>query len=248
MSDSDAMTIYVVRQGEVVRSIALRLGIDPTDIVKHSKNSELMELRKCHEDDDECDMALLCGDLLYLPQAQPRESSIAAGSSSEFMADVPLVELNLSFYDDDGPWADEPFVVEGIDPPLVDKTDGEGRMQVSVPLTVPSIIIHFEQRNQDVVHLMRHLDPVNENSGAEQRLAALGLYCGPITPDMNDDFEAAIRVFQATQKLQVNGTLDDGTVEALDEAFRRSLTKDSTQENDDGGEGNDGQKDGGQGE
>ena len=59
------------------------------------------------------------------------------------------------------------------------------------------------------------LDPVDELSGVQSRLANLGYYNGPVDGAQNDDLSLAVARFQGDEKLAVSGDIDDDTRDAL---------------------------------
>ncbi|RKH46296.1 peptidoglycan-binding domain-containing protein [Corallococcus sicarius] len=61
-----------------------------------------------------------------------------------------------------------------------------------------------------------HLDPVQEVSGAQARLANLGYYHGPINNELTDDTRTSLRNYQVALELPPTGELDAATSESLE--------------------------------
>ena len=212
---------HVVRQGETLRSIAFRFGLLPTVLATESPNDELLTLRKHAPDDEVADVPLLPGDLLSVTLPAEPATSISVSASNDFQAEVPLEDLRLCFYDDDGLWANEPYLITGLSSPLPGTTDGDGKIELSVPVTTVALSVHFEQRGITVRHDLRHINPLTEWSGIKQRLALLGFYSGPFDKEDHDGVVAALRAFQYGQDLEPTGEKDDDTLALLETCYRQ---------------------------
>ncbi|MFO0555066.1 MAG: peptidoglycan-binding protein [Polyangiaceae bacterium] len=201
---------YVVRQGDYLTSLAYRSGTDADTIWKDPQNADLSASRESYD--------MLCpGDLVYLPESPPEEPpAIEGGTNNELSAEVPKVELKLTFVGfDDAPLADADYVVEGgVATPPEGQTSKEGTVTLEVPVTLREFQISFP--NHGLTHIIQigHLDPPTEDSGVRQRLINLG-YLTPETELDEDCVAAAVWQFQALHELEATGRIDDGTRDKL---------------------------------
>ena len=80
---------YVVRQGDHLVKLAVRLGFDPDLVWGNDKNASLRERRP--------DRNMLCvGDILYVPPPPPAHwHSVRVGTVNRFVAQVPTVKISL---------------------------------------------------------------------------------------------------------------------------------------------------------
>lgn len=211
---------YVVRQGDTLTTLSLQRGFDANEVWNHEKNAELKALRG--------DMDVLYpSDLLFLPDKPASTVPIKAGAANAFKITLPTITLRIAFADEEGPYAGEEFVVEGIALPVEGTTDGDGVATFAIPHNTKKPIVTFPKRRESFVVQIGHLDPVTTASGVRQRLTQLG-YLGapmPVTEANRAkalaayELEQAIRAFQRAEDLVETGTADQPTREALVEIF-----------------------------
>lgn len=207
------MTPYVVRQGDHLSLLALRRGFAVNGVWDHPQNAALKALRKSPN-------ILAPGDIVYLPDPSPVEwKPVRVGATNRFTASLPVAQLAVTFSVAGKPLAGAACIAHGLAAPNGFTTDGSGKLSLTVPLTVQSLLIEFP--SVPLVRRLRvgHLDPAREPSGAAQRLRALG-YLTPRTeaPPDSPGFAAAVSEFQRAQGVAVTGTLDDATTQALEQA------------------------------
>jgi hypothetical protein len=203
---SGATKPYVVQQGDYLDKLATRLGFDAKAVWNDGANAELRAKRKPDQ--------LHPGDVLHVPDQPPKGVPLEGGTVNRYQARVPRVPLNLEFETDGKPNANEACVVEGLGEPLEVTTGGDGRLSLSVPVTVREISVRFVKRN--VVYPVRigDMDPIEEPSGVAKRLVHLGFLVDE--PEEEPDLVAdALRRFQRREGLPETGVLDDATKAAL---------------------------------
>jgi peptidoglycan hydrolase-like protein with peptidoglycan-binding domain len=161
---------------------------------------------------------LVAGDLLYVQEPEPEWRSLTAGSENTFVTEVPTVEVHLNLVDGKDPIANAQYSVEGVDPPLQGTTDGDGHVNLSVPVTTQRLKLTLTETGHVFNISVGGLDPIDETSGVQMRLAHLGLYNGPMDGQLSDHTRAAIAAFQAQQGAEPTGELDDKTRSALEDA------------------------------
>ena len=207
------MQPYVVREGDHLSVIAHKLGFDADAVWNDSKNADLQKLRGSPN--------ILCaGDILYVPDPKKQWVPLTVGALNPFVAPVPTVKLSLGFSQNGKPLANVKCVVHGLPAPNQFSTDGDGKLALSVPVTLQMVTVEFP----DVPMVRRvkigHLDPVSEPSGVLQRLQNLG-YVSPRTgADLTDPAAMAgpVTAFQKARGLAITGKLDDDTRNALRQA------------------------------
>lgn len=103
-------------------------------------------------------------------------------------------------------------------------TGSDGMLECDIPPNAREgrLILEPGTPNETILPLnLGHLDPLDEVSGVKQRLANLTFPCGEgneATPEL----EAALRVFQEKHGLEVTGSLDPKTKDALEKAHDKT--------------------------
>ena len=89
-------------------------------------------------------------------------------------------------------------------------TDGTGRIEQDIPRTAERARLIIRSRETALEELVipieiRHLDPVEEETGQKARLANLGYYTGAVDDRADPTFRLAVEEFQCDQRLTVDG-------------------------------------------
>lgn len=201
------MTPYVVKQGDYLAKIAHAHGFDPDTVWNDPKNAELKETRAPN--------LLHPGDILYVPAREPQWLPLHQGTNNVYVAKVPQTKVRLVFNDFDKPRANEPYRVLGLGEPKEGTTDGEGAVEIQVPVHIREVQIHFPQTQVTYPVHIGDMDPIDESTGVRKRLGHLGYYQEPSPGAGQNDAEenerAAIFAFQRDNALPTTGTLDDAT-------------------------------------
>lgn len=206
---------YVVRAGDHLERIAHHAGLDPDAIWNHPKNKALREKRPDRNQ-------LREGDVVYLPIEEARPLPLQIGAENAFSATIPEIETHLRFGDENGPFANERYRVEGLrDPvhPIEGETDANGALVLLTDVTTRVARICFEKRNRTFTVMLGELDPIEEVSGVQMRLSALGYYKGTASGRWDAFTERALTNFQEAKKLTPTGKMDTETRCALKEAY-----------------------------
>lgn len=213
------MRPYIVRQGDHLASIAARHGFDADEVWNHDRNRDLRERRDGPQ-------VLAPGDLLYVPEREPELHDLTPQSTNRFTASFPTVRVNLVLDTGNGRAANEPYRVEGMGPPQEGQSDGEGKVELDVPVHLSHVRLVLPNLHQSVVLRIGHLDPPTHDSGVAQRLRSLG-YLPPrdlLPPrsmtqrDRDAELARAVARFQRDQGLEESGEVDARTRDALREA------------------------------
>jgi hypothetical protein len=203
------MRPYVVKDGDYLDKLALLLAFDADEVWNASENAELKKKRDPN--------LLSAGDILYVPEKKDIHwLPLKDGSDNSFTTKVPRTTLRLVFENLGKPFANEAYVVKGMGAPEEGTTDGDGTVEVKVPVHVREIEVVFKKTGVAHPFHIGDMDPIDEMSGVIKRLENLGYDCTPSEDgDSDDAVKAAIAAFQTDQGLPSTGTMDDPTREAL---------------------------------
>lgn len=202
---------YTVKQGDCISSIAFRYGFFPDTIWNDSKNSDLKQERNDPN-------VLLPGDEVWIREKEQKEESCATEKRHRFkrkgVPEILIVQLKI----DDEPMANEPYVLE-IDGALSEgRTDGDGKVEITIPPNANKGKITLRESGDEYELELGGLDPITEISGVQARLRNLGFECGPIDGKLGSKTQSALREFQKRNKLDATGDLDDETRQKLKES------------------------------
>jgi hypothetical protein len=208
------MKPYVIRQGDYLLKLAHLHGFDADAVWSDPKNAELKALREDPE-------MLRPGDVVFVPDEPKKKLRLEPKTTNTFVARVPFVKVSVVLSQDGQALKNERYVVDGLGDDTERVTDGEGRVEVDVPVHVREIVVRLVELGATMKLAVGELDPVETPSGARMRLTSLGHYGaklagadGWVAHDP-DALSAAIRRFQSASALTVTGALDDATREAL---------------------------------
>lgn len=203
------MTEHVVEQGECFASIAFAAGFSPQTLWNHSENADLKEKRKDPS-------VLLPGDKVVIPDLTITPTSGGTGARHKFKRKGVPIKFKVRLLKQAKPRANLPWnmTVDGVH--STGTTDGDGFVTAKIPPDASQVTIRLQDGKQTCVYefALGSLDPLDADSGFRQRLASLGF-------TSKDDVSSAIRAFQADQKLEVTGKLDDATCAKLKERYGR---------------------------
>lgn len=205
---------HVVKQGEYLQKLAFVHGFDADLVWNDERNTDLRKLRPDPG-------VLLPGDVLLIPKKRQEGQPIHKGTENSYTVVVPRVKVELVFRDGDQPLAGASCEVHGLGAAAAEpkKTDGDGKLELDVPVTTREVSVVFPEREGMTFHFyIGDMDPVNEASGVEKRLLNLGYL--PVyyahDPDEKDAWvQKALRSFQADSGIDPTGELDEATQKAL---------------------------------
>ncbi len=206
------MQPYIVRQGDYLLKIAMRIPCPVKAIWDAPENAELRRARDPN--------LLYPGDVLWVPQPQRRWLPVTTASTTRLTTTVPSTPLRLVFGDPDAPWAGNACVVSGLGgDDLQRTTDSEGALTLEAPAHVDVVTVRFPDADASFFVFVGHMDPIDTPTGALKRLHNLG-YCDIASAQADPDSALcmAVAAFQEDQDIGITGELDDDTRAALLEA------------------------------
>lgn len=195
-----------VKPGECIASIAAQHGFFPDTIWDDPANSDLKKLRE----DPNC---LEPGDIVVIMDKRQVEVDASTEARHTFRKKgVPekLVICITSFDgEEEAPKANAKFTltIDGV-ARLDLVTDAKGMIDEWIPPGAKYAVAVFSD-GEEFEFELGDLDPLGTIAGVHGRLTNLGFDCGPLNSSLTKKLEAAIREFQQSRGLTVNGFFDD---------------------------------------
>ena len=203
---------HEVVEGECTASIAADAGVSWSKIWDASENEGLREAGREPN-------LLAPGDALHIPEREAKDASVATSRKHRVVLAGQTVTVHLTLVGSHEPLADEPWVVEYAGKTKEGTTDGEGKLELTLPARLGSATLELPNRKSKYTLALGSLGPANTLAGAHERLHNLG-FTGPRPADAADEAPTreALRQFQEAEGLEPTGELDDDTVRALQDA------------------------------
>ena len=199
-----------VSQGDSIPSLAKENGFFPDTIWNHPENADLRAKRKSQNQ-------LFPGDEVFIPELRKRTESRGTDATHKFKRKGVPAKISMQMMMLGQPRKNEPYVLI-IDGQTFNGTlDGSGKLEQFIPPNAKGGQLLLSGGKEVIPIQLGFLNPVNELSGAQQRLNNLGFMCGNEDGDLDDQTQEAIRKFQERNKLNVTGQLDDATKGKLQE-------------------------------
>ena len=197
-------TTHVVAQGEHAPGIAARQGFDDfREIWDHPHNSDLRARRPSSA-------VLAAGDQLHLPARTSASTTRATGAQHRFVSKEAPLKLRIRLQDFLGrPLRDTSFELVSRDTKEHLTTDSDGHFEAEIAKTDRDKRLLLDDFT--VPLQIGSLDPIQEESGRNARLANLGYLLDPTDSSEDDDVHLAIEEFQADNDLALTGTFDSAT-------------------------------------
>lgn len=214
-------TRWTVRPGDTLSGLAARFGFGSADdLHAHPDNAELKQRRPKPEQ-------LLPGDVVIIPDREPRAVGCATGAEHRFRVKLPTLEIKLRVVDQaHEPLAGKEYRLEAGELRLEGRLGDDGLVDAVVPATVTSAVLRVwlhpkaadGDEEGDLVYELGvgHLDPEDEVSGVQGRLLALG-YAVPTSGALDDATRAAIEAFERRHGLDVTGEPSAALLDKLKE-------------------------------
>lgn len=200
---------YTVQKGDCFESIAKRFGFgDYKVIYNHPQNAALKAKRPKPN-------LLFPGDRIFIPDKELREESCATEQRHKFQIITKKVKLRIVVKDDKGNFfGDKKYELKIGDKLIEGSTDGSGFIEKEIPADVKSgqLKVFTEDEKLKVLTWdlgVGHLNPHEEDSGAQGRLKNLGFYGGAVDGRVDAKTANAVKSFQKKNGMTDNGTIDD---------------------------------------
>jgi hypothetical protein len=242
------MPEHVIDQGDCVFSLSYENGLFWRTVWNHPTNSELRRLRPDPSILYPGDVLFIPERTLKIVSAatdqrhsyirkgvpaklrlrlmgerQPEDQGAAAQSEAE-VTETGYAEASIEYpagqtsQRRDEPLANVPYRIQIDDQRTEGQTDGEGRIEVSIPPNAreATLTLHPGTEQQRVIPLqLGHLDPLDTVPGVKARLGNLGFECGDREEEETPQYAAALSAYQEKHGLQATGILDAATRDAL---------------------------------
>ena len=206
------MITYTVRQGDCMASIAAAHGFDWATLWSSGENAELRARRK--------NPNLLCpGDVVVVPDQQTTAASGASGKRHPFRAKGVPARLKFRLMKEGGPRAGEPYTLEVDGTLRSGQTDGSGTIDVPIPPGAQTGTLLLKNGLERYKLNLGHLDPIDEVTGVQARLNALGFHCGDVDGDGGPCTRNALARFQYVHGLSPSGDCDPQTRRKLEDVY-----------------------------
>jgi hypothetical protein len=191
------MPNYVIGRGDCFSSIAESCGFTMERLWNLPENAALKRKRKDPN-------ILYPGDVIFVPEKEIREEACVTDKRHIFRR-KGRVELRLRLLSTGEPIANEHYWLEIGGQALEGITDSEGRIYQIIPHDATDAELLIDQRRLKLRLVVGGLDPTTEIAGVQARLNNLGFRCGAVDGIMNPKTRSAIKAFQETYNLVVDG-------------------------------------------
>jgi N-acetylmuramoyl-L-alanine amidase len=193
------MPFHDVKQGETLIALAVKNGLESwQDILNATENAELKKKRPDPG-------ILMAGDKVFIPNRVMRQEASAIDAKHPFKITRPTAWLRLAVKDANGVVLKGKKYELSVDSIVTTDSipdDGVIERAVSVDAEYGTLTVWIDDATSQVWSLrIGYMDPLDEQSGVEARLANLGFDCG--------DLASSVRAFQERLGLEVTGKVDD---------------------------------------
>lgn len=211
------MKKYVVKQGETIYHVAQRYGHEPDHLWMFQKNEHLRQENRRKN-------ILFPGDIVRVPDINVRRESASTERRHTYrVKSGPLTQIRLRLLFESEPRKDArcTLLINEAHIPRTEiesKTDSDGIVEFDVPSQSTNGLLQVE--NDEAYQLrFNYLNPINETSGVQQRLASLGFAPGPIDGIVGPLTRGATREFQREVRATIDGIVGPETRKHLDEEY-----------------------------
>lgn len=206
------MAQYTVQQGDCISKIAQDYGLTSNKIWNHPNNAQLKTKRK--------DLNVLYpGDVLYIPDREAKVISRATDNRHTFIRKGTPAKLVLRLTQHGKPRANEPYVLVVDGDVRTGNTDGDGWIRQVIPPDASEGTLQLKNGQESYPLNLGALDPVEQITGVQARLKALGYYSGSADGSESPQLSEAIREYQKRRGLTESGKADAATASALKSDF-----------------------------
>jgi N-acetylmuramoyl-L-alanine amidase len=198
-------------QGEHLSAIAKKYGFSSYKTIwDHGQNAELKNKRQNPN-------VLFPGDRLFIPDKVEKVEPRSTEAKHRFELKTEKLKLRLVLEDQyEKPISNAKCELHIENEIRHVNSDGHGKIEQDVPPNAERarLIIRSKETSLDDLVLpinIGHLDPVDEITGQQARLANLGYYTGAVDGRENPEFKLAVEEFQCDHSLGVDGVYGSQT-------------------------------------
>ena len=206
------MPYHVIQQGECLASLATAAGLNEQKVWELAENAEVRMQRKHPH-------ILQPGDIVFIPEIELRHETRSTDQRHRFKRKSTPVHLWLRVLAAGTPIAKEAYVLKIAGKSIEGTTNDSGVLQEFVPTDAEEAILQLDRGRLELKLMLGHLDPITEISGVQGRLSNLGFDCGDEHGELGPVTRSALRAFQETYEITVNGEADSATREKLQEKY-----------------------------
>lgn len=200
---------HTVRQGECLSTIAKKYGFVRWETIYEAGENEAFRSKRPNPH------VIYAGDEVVIPDKDQKEETVATGKMHGFQMVSPRLMFRMEMRDETmEPLVDYPFELH-VDGALAAKGKTKANGLIEIPLPIGSSTGKLRFLGEEYRLEFGGLDPVSRIKGVQQRLNNLGYPAGPIDGIVGRKTRAALRAFQAAQKLDATGKIDDPTRKRL---------------------------------
>lgn len=199
------MPYHTIVQGEHISGLAEQYGFSSYKrIWDHGQNAELKKKRQNPN-------VLFPGDRLFIPDKEEKKTPKQTEKKHPFKLKAEKLKLRLVLEDQYEKPISNASCLLHLESDIHElTTDGKGKIEKEIPATVQHarLIIRTKETCLDEMIIpieIGHLDPVDEMTGQQARLANLGYFTGSIDALNSPLFLLAVEEFQCDYGLAVDG-------------------------------------------
>jgi Putative peptidoglycan binding domain len=199
---------HTVEDGDSVISLSEEHGLFALTIWDHPANAGLRQQRT--------DMnVLMPGDVVFVPDKRIKLEKRPTGARHRFRRKGIPALFRLQVFDVRIPRRNEKYIltVDGIE--IKGTTDNEGILEHYIPAQARQGELVIGEDEFRLTLQFGYLDPLNEISGIQKRLANMGYDCGEPDGTLNEATKQALIEFQRDNELERTGELDAATKDKL---------------------------------
>lgn len=216
------MPSHVVQRGECLSSIARRYGFSADTIWSHPDNKALHDQRKSPN-------VLYEGDVLFIPDIDPKQVKVASNATHTFVIKTDLVELRLRLLAGGKPVKNVEYTlsIDGVEvePKKAKKTDGKGMIVSPFSALTNEGVVKVAALGTTYELKFGHLNPISTISGVKARLRQLGYLLGSEDDLESEDdevdpmFKIAVWLFQNNHGLVATGEINKTTESEIERQY-----------------------------
>lgn len=213
-------SVHRVRQGDTLFSIAHAAGFRSWETIwSHAANAELRAKRSSPS-------LLFPGDEVHIPDKEMKPFACATRHLHTFRLRAATQRFEQDLRDEqDRPLASIRYELDVDGAKYPGRTDGDGHLVHEIPADAKrgKLDAWLREGAEELVLSWTldfgHLDPLEETSGVQGRLANLGYDPGAADGQLSDATIAALQDFQSDHGLPITGELDDATRAKIGAAY-----------------------------